>query len=96
MFYFCYRDTLQDSVAFESICEETLESLCEFFDDLVEARTELRSADVSFGVSRSSFKTSLNLHFVFKFIMFPCSSLYKDCYTYYNLTTTPYPHLHLQ
>uniref|UniRef100_A0A1B6DI29 ferroxidase n=1 Tax=Clastoptera arizonana TaxID=38151 RepID=A0A1B6DI29_9HEMI len=39
-------ETLQNGVVFESICEETLESLYEFFDELVESHPKLKTADV--------------------------------------------------
>uniref|UniRef100_A0A1B6DGM7 ferroxidase n=1 Tax=Clastoptera arizonana TaxID=38151 RepID=A0A1B6DGM7_9HEMI len=40
------EETLQNGVVFESICEETLESLYEFFDELVESHPKLKTADV--------------------------------------------------
>uniref|UniRef100_A0A1B6F532 ferroxidase n=1 Tax=Cuerna arida TaxID=1464854 RepID=A0A1B6F532_9HEMI len=38
-----------DSITYESICEETLDSLCEFFEDIIENTLELKTADVAFG-----------------------------------------------
>lgn len=41
---------LVDSVTFEKVCDETLESLCEYFEELVESASHLQSADVQYGV----------------------------------------------
>uniref|UniRef100_A0A1B6HEN3 ferroxidase n=1 Tax=Homalodisca liturata TaxID=320908 RepID=A0A1B6HEN3_9HEMI len=38
-----------DSITYESICEETLDSLCEFFEDIIENTSALKTADVTFG-----------------------------------------------
>lgn len=40
-----------DSNTFEKVCEETLESLCEIFEEAIEKAGHLKSADVSYGVS---------------------------------------------
>lgn len=37
-----------DSITFETFCNETLDSLCEYFDDLVEKYPIFKSADVTF------------------------------------------------
>lgn len=42
---------LVDSVRFEKVCEETLESLTDYFEELVEDATHLKSTDVSYSVS---------------------------------------------
>lgn len=39
-----------DLVTFETVCSDTLEALCEYFDDLVEGTPHLQSADVGFSV----------------------------------------------
>lgn len=39
-----------DSFKFEEVCEETLESLCDYFEELVESSTHLKGADVLYGV----------------------------------------------
>lgn len=41
---------LLDLVSFESICSDTLEGLCEYFEDLVEAAPHLKNADITYGV----------------------------------------------
>lgn len=41
---------LLDHVVFEKVCDETLDSLCEYFEELVENATHLKAADVSYGV----------------------------------------------
>jgi len=38
-----------DSAAFECACSETLDSLCEFFEDIIESTPIFKTADVSFG-----------------------------------------------
>lgn len=42
---------LLDLVTYESVCADTLESLCEYFDHLVETAPHLRNADITFSVS---------------------------------------------
>ncbi|KAL0125234.1 hypothetical protein PUN28_004398 [Cardiocondyla obscurior] len=43
------NETELSSVQYEKICEETLDSLTEHFEELVEAATHLPDADVSYG-----------------------------------------------
>lgn len=38
------------SVKFEKVCDETLDSLAEYFEELVEQAQHLNAADVSYGV----------------------------------------------
>lgn len=42
--------SLIDSVTFETVCSETLESLCDYFEHLVEETSFLKSADITYGV----------------------------------------------
>lgn len=42
---------LLDMVTYEAVCNDTLEGLCEYFDDLVESTPHLKSADVGYSVS---------------------------------------------
>lgn len=39
-----------DSVFFEKVCEETLDSLSEYFEEIIDNSTYLKSADVSYSV----------------------------------------------
>ena len=39
-----------DALKFEEVCEETLESLCEFFEDVLENNLHLKGTDVTYGV----------------------------------------------
>ncbi|KAJ6638440.1 Frataxin like, mitochondrial [Pseudolycoriella hygida] len=39
---------LIDLVSYEAVCSDTLEGLCEYFDDLVENTPHLKSADVNY------------------------------------------------
>lgn len=41
---------LLDLMTYEAICSDTLEGLCEYFDDLVESTPHLKSADVNYSV----------------------------------------------
>uniref|UniRef100_A0AAG5D1B5 ferroxidase n=1 Tax=Anopheles atroparvus TaxID=41427 RepID=A0AAG5D1B5_ANOAO len=41
--------SLIDSVTFETVCSDTLESLCDYFEELIDATPALKSADVTFG-----------------------------------------------
>lgn len=41
---------LLDLVIYEAACSDTLEGLCEYFDDLVESTPHLKSADVNYSV----------------------------------------------
>lgn len=41
---------LLDLVIYEAVCSDTLEGLCEYFDDLVESTPHLKSADVNYSV----------------------------------------------
>ena len=54
-------EALVDSNTFEAVCAETLESLCDYFDEIIEQTSHLNTADVTFGVK--PFK--LNLYFTF-------------------------------
>lgn len=47
-FYYCYRELTP--VRFEKVSDETLESLTEYFDELIERAAHLTQADVSYGV----------------------------------------------
>lgn len=42
--------SLIDSVTFETVCSDTLESLCDYFELLVEDASFLKSADITYGV----------------------------------------------
>lgn len=42
---------LVDQATFERTCEETLESLSEYFDELIESSKHLNAADVAYSVS---------------------------------------------
>lgn len=49
-------DTLEasesvDQVVFEEICNETLESLCDYFEEIVEESPNFKGADITFSVS---------------------------------------------
>lgn len=46
------RDDDLDIATFEKLCDETLDSLTEYFEELVEAATHLQAADVSYGVRK--------------------------------------------
>lgn len=41
---------LLDLVTYEAVCTDTLESLCEYFDRLVEGAPHLKNADITFSV----------------------------------------------
>ncbi len=41
---------LLDLVIYEAVCSDTLEGLCGYFDDVVESKTQLLSADVNYSV----------------------------------------------
>lgn len=43
--------SLIDSATFEVVCSDTLESLCDYFEQLVEDTSSLTAADVTYGVS---------------------------------------------
>lgn len=40
-----------DPLVFEEICNETLESLCDYFEEIVEQSAHFKGADVTFSVS---------------------------------------------
>lgn len=40
-----------DQAVFEEICNETLESLCDYFEEIVDSSPNLKGADVTFSVS---------------------------------------------
>lgn len=42
---------LLDLVSYETICSDTLEGLCEYFDELVETAPHLKNADITYSVS---------------------------------------------
>lgn len=42
---------LMDLVTFESICSDTLESLTDYFEELVEADPQLQKSDIEYSVS---------------------------------------------
>lgn len=41
---------LLDLVIYEAVCSDTIEGLCEYFDDLVECTPHLKTADVNYSV----------------------------------------------
>lgn len=43
---------LLDLVVYEAVCSDTLEGLCEYFDDLIESTPHLKSADVNYSVRK--------------------------------------------
>lgn len=44
-------EVLVDANTYEIVCNETLESLCDYFDELVESNPNLKDADIIYGVS---------------------------------------------
>lgn len=42
-----------DPVVFEDICNETLESLCDYFEELIDQDSSLKGADVTYSVSEA-------------------------------------------
>lgn len=42
---------LLDLVTYETVSNDTLESLCEYFEDLAESSPHLRNADINYSVS---------------------------------------------
>lgn len=46
---------LLDIVTYETVSGDTLESLCEYFEDLVESSPHLRNADINYSVRRKLF-----------------------------------------
>lgn len=40
-----------DPIVYEEICNETLESLCDYFEEIVEQSSNLKGADVTYSVS---------------------------------------------
>lgn len=57
------EDDLLDIATFEKVCDETLDSLTEYFEELVEAATHLKAADVYYGVSRFTLRTNCIIDF---------------------------------
>lgn len=57
---------------FNVVCEETLESLTEFFEDLLDTNCNLKSADVSYNVSHTDLELGLLLTANLKFILEWC------------------------
>lgn len=45
-----------DPLKFEEVCEDTLESLCDYFEELIENSIHLKGADVTYGVKISLLK----------------------------------------
>lgn len=43
-------EVLIDGNTYEIVCSETLDALCEYFDELVESTPDLKDADVAYGV----------------------------------------------
>lgn len=48
-----------DLATFEPICEETLESLTDYFEEIIDADEKLSTADVSYSVSEMKFSKLL-------------------------------------
>lgn len=48
------QDDQIDVAAFEKVCDETLDSLTEYFEEIVEAAAHLDGADVTYGVRKLS------------------------------------------
>lgn len=41
-----------DSVTYEKVCSETLDGLTDYFDEILDSETSLKSADVVYSVSK--------------------------------------------
>lgn len=52
---------LLDLVTYESICAETLEGLCDYFDELIETSVHLKNTDITYSVSATA---TIKLHTV--------------------------------
>lgn len=50
-----------DPAVFEEICSETLESLCDYFEEIVESDPNLKGADITYSVSM----IKMSLHSLF-------------------------------
>lgn len=44
-------EELVDEITYEKVCEDTLESLCEYFEEIIEDSSHLQAADVTYGVN---------------------------------------------
>lgn len=42
-----------DPVIFEEVCNETLESLCDYFEELIDQNPSIKGADVTYSVSKA-------------------------------------------
>lgn len=51
---------LLDLVTYESVSSDTLESLCEYFDRLVESAPHLKNADITFSVRHMYIYTNMS------------------------------------
>lgn len=56
---------LLDLVSYETICSDTLEGLCEYFDELVELAPHLKNADITYSVSFSAILMPLLYYILF-------------------------------
>lgn len=59
---------LLDLVSYETICSDTLEGLCEYFDELVELAPHLKNADITYSVSYIALLTLFILYFLELFV----------------------------
>lgn len=48
-----------DAVQYDKVSEQTLDSLTEYFDELIEVAEHLQDADVSYGVSFTVFQVRI-------------------------------------
>lgn len=46
----CFSSQVDDTIDFEEICSETLESLSDYFEELIEGAPNLKGADVIYSV----------------------------------------------
>lgn len=56
---------LLDLLSFETICSDTLEGLCEYFDEIVELAPHLKNADITYSVSFAALLTQDMLFYYF-------------------------------
>lgn len=54
MFSNLSEEEFMDHSVYEKVCEETLDSLAEFFEELVETEDIFQTGDVSYGVSEAT------------------------------------------
>lgn len=71
-----------DPVVFEEVCNETLESLCDYFEELLDQNPTIKGADVTYSVSK------VDAFCITVFFEFLCYTRYVNFNSFVNILSS--------